>query len=699
MSDENTPKDEQSAERDRELVNDARRQVEEARQRADETATSPQDTRIEISRAGFVVPDRVGSVRLVREIGRGGMGVVHLGRDELLERNVAVKFLLNAVSGPDDPDFAQFLKGARAAAAVKHPGLTVIYHADLVENVPYLVLEYIDGPTLRQVSKQTGPLSTAATLAVMDAVSTAIGELHEQGIIHRDIKPSNVLLDRDGRVFVTDFGLACARPPGTAGSTITGVAGTLAYMAPEMFEGVVSARSDVYALGIMAYELLTGELPFTGNADELRSRHRQDPLPLDALREREVEPALIEVIERATHKDMMFRHKSARHLLEALNRAVPEPACWAEGRKALPQLVSRVQPDSAAAERTETGSSSSQDYYETLRAQAARKRRVRPRVDDRASAEGKSHTGPAAQTSLEDLLCFRCGYNLRGLAPPGCCPECGSPVTRSMQGDLLSAADPKWLARVLRGQLYIVVGCALYLSNILMAIAFEILMVIAFEMASSYGFPDAYLNLSGFKAMVSRILFPVSLALVLVGVVGVTSLDPRLSLTEQQIGLRRIARGAAITALVIMLLQNAVRFGDFGGAAVAAILSSVLRWTFRVVLSLVVVALTYYLARLAERIPDPRLTQRARSAAKRFALFAALCIVASAIASYDTRPFWAGGALHWTYLRAFGSLFGLVAFAYGVAVVSVWWTFRGALKGCLIEARHRAAGKSAGEQA
>ncbi|MCH7872831.1 MAG: protein kinase [Planctomycetes bacterium] len=404
MTDKHTPKDEQAADRDRKLLDDARRQVEEARRRVDETATSPQDTRLGTSRAGFVVPDRVGSVRLVREIGRGGMGVVHLGRDELLERNVAVKFLLNAVSGPDDPDFTQFLKGARAAAAVRHPGLTVIHHADLVENVPYLVLEYIDGPTLRQVVKQTGPLSVAATLAVMDAVSTAIGELHERGIIHRDIKPSNVLLDHDGRVFVTDFGLACARPPGTAGPTITGVAGTLAYMAPEMFEGVVSAHSDVYALGIMAYELLTGELPFTGDADELRSKHKQNPLPLDALRKREVDPAVIEVIERATHKDMMFRQKSARHLLEALNRAVPDRACWAEGRKALPQLVSRVQADPAAVETTESGSSSSQDYYETIGAQAARKRDARPPADERAMAKGKPDDGPAAQNSLEDPL-------------------------------------------------------------------------------------------------------------------------------------------------------------------------------------------------------------------------------------------------------------------------------------------------------
>jgi hypothetical protein len=260
-----------------------------------------------------------------------------------------------------------------------------------------------------------------------------------------------------------------------------------------------------------------------------------------------------------------------------------------------------------------------------------------------------------------------------------------------MQGDLLSAADPNWLARVLRGQLYIVIGCVLPLAGIPLIMALDT----AFD-----DFLDAR---PFFREIANSVPWFLSLAFVLVGAVSVTSLDPRLSLTEQPIGLRRIVRSAAITALGIMLLRDALRIGDFGGAAVAVI-PRVLWWAFRVTLAIVVFSLTYYVARLAERIPDPRLTQRARSTAKKFALFAllaALGIIPRAIATaagYDTRSLADGGPIFWSYFKVFGFLFGFVACAYGVDAAWVWWRFRRAFKGCLIEARDRATGESAGEQ-
>ncbi len=138
------------------------------------------------------IPRELGPVRLLHEIGRGGMGVVYLGRHRMLDRDVAVKFLLHAVAGPDDPGFAGFLEGTRAAATVEHPALTTIHHADVIDGIPYLVMQYIDGPTLGDVLKQTGPLSLSALYAVLDAVSEAIGELHDREIVHRDIKPANI---------------------------------------------------------------------------------------------------------------------------------------------------------------------------------------------------------------------------------------------------------------------------------------------------------------------------------------------------------------------------------------------------------------------------------------------------------------------------------------------------------------------------
>ena len=324
------------------------------------------------------IPRELGPVRLLREIGRGGMGVVYLGRHQMLDRDVAVKFLLNAVAGPDDPGFAGFLEGARAAARLEHPGLTTIHHADVVDGIPYLVMQYIDGPALNDVLKRTGPLSLSSMFVVLDAVSEAIGELHDRGIIHRDIKPANVLLCRDGRVVVTDFGLSVARPLGQRGPSSAGLAGTPAYMAPEMFAGEVSLRSDVYALGIMTFELLTGELPFTGTFEEVREKHRNEPLPLGPLQQRQLDPALIEVLERATRKNAMFRYKTAEYLRKAMQGSIATEELLREGATELQRLVPRTldtDPDATTTQAAEPTPSSS--YFDRLAEIAEKKRDTR----------------------------------------------------------------------------------------------------------------------------------------------------------------------------------------------------------------------------------------------------------------------------------------------------------------------------------
>ena len=171
---------------------------------------------------------------------------------------------------------------ARAAASVRHPNLTQIFHADLDGSTPYLVLEYVPGPTLRQLLDHAAELSVPVTVAVVGDVASAVAELHARGIIHRDIKPSNVLVDQEGRVFVTDFGLAIRRSHSVpTGASETDFAGTPAYMAGEMFEGRVSARTDVYAMGVMAFQLLTGSTPFSGTFLELRDKQVREPLPVE----------------------------------------------------------------------------------------------------------------------------------------------------------------------------------------------------------------------------------------------------------------------------------------------------------------------------------------------------------------------------------------------------------------------------------
>src|SRR5687767_2865113 len=154
-------------------------------------STSPRFAAVEVT-----VPREVESIRLVREIGRGAMGVVWLGHDVPLDRHVAVKFLLNAVSGADDPGFAKLLQGSRVAAVIRHPSLVRLHHTGLVAceasrraSVPYLVMEYVDGPTVSDVLRTGGPLTLTATLAVLEGVCGALSALHDRNIVHRDVKP------------------------------------------------------------------------------------------------------------------------------------------------------------------------------------------------------------------------------------------------------------------------------------------------------------------------------------------------------------------------------------------------------------------------------------------------------------------------------------------------------------------------------
>jgi len=395
--------------------------------------------------ADVVVPDQIGPVRLLHEIGRGGMGVVYLGRHDVLRRDVAVKFLLNAVRDPNDPGFARFVEGVRAAAAVRHPGLTAVHDANVINDVPYVVMEYVDGPTLAGVLAAGGPLPPPVALWLTATVADAIAALHDKDIVHRDIKPANVLVDAAGDVFVTDFGLACLRPPGT--STTGELAGTPAYMAPEMFDGAVSPRSDVYALGVMLFELLTGEPPFVGSLSELRAEHAYRPPPTQRLADRGVGAAVIEVIERALHKNAMFRFKSARYFRRALDEASggrpPGDAYKAElGRRVAGYLAVTPIPAPRAAPEATTPS-----YHDRLSELAARKRGETPPALDTPTVPPVAEPAPSVAVPVPlpppvepgtqpDILrlktCPQCGYDLAGLPRRHQCPECAFAYDESM---------------------------------------------------------------------------------------------------------------------------------------------------------------------------------------------------------------------------------------------------------------------------
>jgi hypothetical protein len=213
---------------------------------------------------------------IARKLGEGGMGAVYLARDTQLDRPVALK--VPFLGGPDGASLrARFLHEARAAAALQHPGICPIHDLGEIDGIPYLTMPYLTGePLSRRVSR--GPLPVAEAVALVEKMARALHYAHERGVVHRDLKPGNVLLDEHGEPVVMDFGLA--RRAGDSHLTQEGeVMGTPAYMAPEQLGGQVALMgppADVYSLGVVLYELLTGATPFQGDLLALASQIAYD---------------------------------------------------------------------------------------------------------------------------------------------------------------------------------------------------------------------------------------------------------------------------------------------------------------------------------------------------------------------------------------------------------------------------------------
>ncbi len=384
------------------------------------------------------IPRQLGSVRLLRQIGQGGMGVVWLGRHELLNREVAVKFLLNLVADEDDPGFAALLEGARAAAALRHEGLNAVLHADVVDRVPFLVMEYVEGPTVSQVLQRFGKLSPCVVRLLLEATCAAVGELHDQNVIHRDIKPSNILLSQDGKPVLTDFGLACWRSSTSLGTTVKGVAGTPAYMAPEMFEKTVSPRSDVYAIGAMAFEMLIGEVPFEGSLEAIEKAHREQALPPEALASLNSE--LAQLIERSMHKNPMFRYKSARHMLRAVEEVFAgmdqAHVGSSRGKPELASIISRAFKGCDDGSLAGSAADMRGTYYD--------------RLGTLVNSRKKPTTNPGAsddellQRISQDTPCVRCGSNLKGEPVTGRCPNCLLLVKLTLNPEAGAASGGTW---------------------------------------------------------------------------------------------------------------------------------------------------------------------------------------------------------------------------------------------------------------
>ena len=270
---------------------------------------------------GELIADRY---ELEELVGTGGMSSVYRAQDRLLERDVALKLLHDQFTG--DGDYVErFRREARSVAQLSHPNIVTVIDRGEQDGRQFIVFEYVDGENLKELVDREGPLPVHEVIELGLQVARGLSFAHENGLVHRDVKPQNVLLDSDGRAKVTDFGIA--RSLDVDGMTITGtIMGTSNYIAPEQARGQpVDEQTDVYSLGCVLFELLTGDVPFDGdNFVSVAMRHVNDPVPSVADERPDVPPRLDWAIQRAMAKDHEERFGSMAEFAAELE------ACYAE---------------------------------------------------------------------------------------------------------------------------------------------------------------------------------------------------------------------------------------------------------------------------------------------------------------------------------------------------------------------------------
>lgn len=267
-----------------------------------------------------------GRYRVEARIARGGMATVYRAVDTRLERVVAVKVMHPSLAG--DPDFvARFNREAKAAARLTNPGVVGVYDQGVDQTGPeptvFLVMEYVAGHTLRDVLHQGGPIPPPRALELLEPVLAALGAAHAAGLVHRDVKPENVLIGDDGRIKVADFGLVRAVEATSRVTTVGLLIGTVAYLSPEHVRvGAADARSDVYAAGVMLYEMLTGAPPFTGeSAMAVAYQHVHEDVPPPSAQLPGLPEPVDDLVARATARDPQRRFADGYEFLGAVRQA------------------------------------------------------------------------------------------------------------------------------------------------------------------------------------------------------------------------------------------------------------------------------------------------------------------------------------------------------------------------------------------
>ena len=304
--------------------------------------------------------------QIIKTLGEGGMANVYLAHDTILDRNVAVKVLRGDLA-TDEKFVRRFQREALSASSLSHPNIVEMYDVGEDDGQYYIVMEFVDGKTLKQVLKQRGHLSVTEVIDIMSQLTDGMAHAHDAYIIHRDIKPQNIMILSNGMIKITDFGVATALNS-TQLTQTNSVMGTVHYLPPEQAQGKGSTiRSDIYSMGIMMYELLSGLVPYKGdNAVEIALKHLKEPLPSIRKVSSSIPQSIENVIIRATAKNPKNRYADAREMYEDLKTALDDsrkdekryvykyPENDMEETKTLDEEVKKVKEETKKTKNTKT---------------------------------------------------------------------------------------------------------------------------------------------------------------------------------------------------------------------------------------------------------------------------------------------------------------------------------------------------------
>jgi len=279
-------------------------------------------------------PPKIGRYELLKELGRGGMAIVYLGRDPNMNRQVAIKVMPQALTF-DKSFLGRFHREAEVIASLEHPGIVPVYDYGEHKGQPFIVMRYMPGGALSDRLKR-GPLGLAQAARIFERIAAALDEAHARGIIHRDLKPANILFDQRGAPYLADFGIVKMAEESETAFTISGGAvGTPAYMSPEQVTGSakLDGRSDVYAMGVVLFELLAGQQPYKATTPMAQAlKHVTDPIPMIRSYNKDLPAGSQALIERALAKDREARFQSVGELAQAVKQLATTPKAGAPER-------------------------------------------------------------------------------------------------------------------------------------------------------------------------------------------------------------------------------------------------------------------------------------------------------------------------------------------------------------------------------